>query len=181
VIHNSRHAFSVKVCLLFEQNTLITTEASVGSEVLEATGGSYYHSILQVTRPSVNGQVNTLINQMAQAILLWEAPRIHGELLKLGIDISERTVSRLMLKLKKPQSQTWRTVLDNHLREFVSIDFLTVPTASFRVLFVLVACARPASRAAFQCDTTSDSRLDNTTNHRGLPRRDCAPIPAERS
>src|SRR5262249_41859548 len=79
-----------------------------------------------------------MIKQMTQANPLWGAPRIHGELLKLGIDISERTVSRLMPKNREPPSQTWRTFLDNHFRELVSIDFLTVPTATFRVLYVLV-------------------------------------------
>jgi putative transposase len=83
---------------------------------------------------------------MTQANPLWGAPRIHGELLKLGIDISERTVSRLMPKKRKPPSQTWRTFLDNHFRELVSIDFLTVPTATFRVLYVLVVLAHDRRR-----------------------------------
>jgi hypothetical protein len=74
------------------------------------------------------------------------ALRIHGELLKLGIDISERTVSRLLPKGRKLPSQTWRTFLDNHLREIVSIDFLTVPTATFRVLYVLVERAHDRRR-----------------------------------
>jgi putative transposase len=85
-------------------------------------------------RPPVNVQVKALIKQMAQVNPLCGSPRIHGELLKLGINISERTVSRLMPKKRKPPSQTWRTFLDNHFRELVSIDFLTVPTATFRVL-----------------------------------------------
>ena len=90
-----------------------------------------------IGRPRVSVEVRTLIKQMTQANPLWGAPRIHGELLKLGIDISERTVSRLMPKNRKPPSQTWRTFLDNHIREMVSIDFLTVPTATFRVLYVM--------------------------------------------
>jgi putative transposase len=77
---------------------------------------------------------------------MWGAPRIHGELLKLGIDVSERTVSRLLPKGRNPPSQTWRTFLDNHLREIVSIDFLTVPTATFRVLYVLVVMAHDRRR-----------------------------------
>jgi putative transposase len=75
---------------------------------------------------------------MATANPLWGAPRIHAELLKLGIDVSERTVSRLMPKRRTPPSQTWRTFLTNHVRDLVSIDFLTVPTVHLRVLFVLV-------------------------------------------
>jgi transposase InsO family protein len=99
-----------------------------------------------IGRPRVSAEVRTLIKQMSQANPLWGARRIHGELLKLGIDISERTVSRLMPKNRKPPSQTWRTFLDNHIREMVSIDFLTVPTATFRVLYVLVVLAHDRRR-----------------------------------
>jgi putative transposase len=99
-----------------------------------------------IGRPRVSAEVRTLIKQMTQANPLWGAPRIHGELLKLGIDISERSVSRLMPKVRKPPSQTWRTFLDNHFRELVSIDFLIVPTATFRVLYVLVVLAHDRRR-----------------------------------
>jgi hypothetical protein len=69
---------------------------------------------------------------------LWGAPRIHGELLKLGIDISEATVSNYLVRRRGPPSQGWRTFLQNHSKELISLDFLTVPTASFKILFVLV-------------------------------------------
>jgi putative transposase len=74
------------------------------------------------------------------------APRVHGELLKLGIDISERTVSRWMPKRRNPPSQNWRNFLDNHIGELVSMDFFTVPTATFRVLFVLIVLAHDGRR-----------------------------------
>ena len=74
------------------------------------------------------------------------APRIHGELLKLGIDIAERTVSRLLPKRRSPPSQTWRTFLANHVRVLVSVDFFTVPTARLRVLFVFVVLAHNRRR-----------------------------------
>jgi putative transposase len=77
---------------------------------------------------------------MAAANPLWGAPRIHGELLKLGIDVAERTGSRLMPKRPR-SSQTWRTFLANHVQDLVSIDFFTVPTARLRVLFVFVVLA----------------------------------------
>jgi transposase InsO family protein len=83
---------------------------------------------------------------MAAANPLWGAPRIHGELLKLGIEISERTVSRLMPKRRPEPSQTWRTFLANHIGDLVSIDFFTVPTARLRVLFVLVVLAHHRRR-----------------------------------
>jgi transposase InsO family protein len=83
---------------------------------------------------------------MAVANPYWGAPRIHGELLKLGIAISERTVSRLMPRNRNPPSQTWRAFLNNHIQDLASIDFFTVPTATFRVLFVLVVLAHHRRR-----------------------------------
>jgi len=75
---------------------------------------------------------------MGTANPLWGSPRIHGELLKLGIEVSERTVSRLLRRHGRPPSQTWRTFLTNHVTSLVSMDFMTVPTSRGRVLFVPV-------------------------------------------
>jgi putative transposase len=97
-------------------------------------------------RPCVNAEIASLVRKMAAANPLWGAPRIHGELLKLGLDVSERTVSRLIPKRRFGPSQTWRTFLANHLLDLVSIDFFTVPTARFRVLFVLVVLAHRRRR-----------------------------------
>ena len=94
-----------------------------------------------VGRPPVSATIKALISRMAAANPLWGAPRIHGELVKLGIDVAERTVSRLLPKRHTPPSQTWRTFLANHLQDLVAIDFFTVPTARLRVLFVLVVLA----------------------------------------
>ena len=80
-------------------------------------------------------------------------PRIHGELLKLGIDVAERTVSRLLTKRRTPPSQSWRTFLANHVRDLVSLDFFTVPTARLRVLFVLVVLAHHRRRVV-HCNVT---------------------------
>ena len=66
------------------------------------------------------------------------APRIHSELSLLGYDVSESTVANYMNRDSKPPSQTWRTFLDNHLRDIVAVDFFIVPTATFRVLFAFV-------------------------------------------
>jgi putative transposase len=97
-------------------------------------------------RPRASRQIRALVVRMAQANPLWGAPRIHGELEKLGIDVAERTVSRLMPKRRPLPSQTWRTFLDNHVRDLVSLDFFTVPTARLRVLFVLVVLAHHRRR-----------------------------------
>jgi putative transposase len=88
-----------------------------------------------------NAEIIALVRKMADANPLWGAPRIHGELLKLGIEVAERTVSRLIPKRSTPPSQTSRTFLTNHVRGLVSIDFFTVPTAGMRVLFVFVVLA----------------------------------------
>ena len=66
---------------------------------------------------------------------LWGAPRIHGELLKLGFDVSERTVSRYALRHPKPSSQTWRTFLENHVGCLALMDLCVVPTAAFQLLY----------------------------------------------
>jgi putative transposase len=77
-----------------------------------------------------------VIEEMVAANPLWRAPRIHSELKMLGILISERTVSRIVRRLPRPPSQTWRTFLHNHIGQMVSIDFFTVPTINMKVLFV---------------------------------------------
>ena len=89
-------------------------------------------------RPPINSDLRKLIRQMQTTNIGWGAPRIHGELLKLGIDVSQATVSKYMQRSNKPLSQTWRTFLDNHVTDLVSIDFFTVPTATFRILYVFV-------------------------------------------
>src|SRR3989454_170457 len=96
--------------------------------------------------PPVDPAIKALVRRMAAANPLWGAPRIHSELLKLGIDVAERTVSRLLPKRRSPPSQTWRTFLTNHVQDLVSIDFVAVPTARLRVLFVLVILAHHRRR-----------------------------------
>ena len=83
---------------------------------------------------------------MCRANPLWGAPRIHGELLKLGLEISEATVSKYMLRGRGPPSQTWRTFLENHAKALIAIDFFAVPTATFKVLFVLVILSHDRRR-----------------------------------
>jgi putative transposase len=88
-------------------------------------------------RPKIDPEIRRLIQRMCRVNPLWGAPRIHGELLKLGIDVSEATVSKYMVKRRGPPSQAWRAFLANHVKELIALDFFTVPTATFKVLFVL--------------------------------------------
>jgi putative transposase len=97
-------------------------------------------------RPGTDTTIRTLVTTMAAANPLWGAPRIHGELCKLGIMLSERTVSRLLRRPRRPPSQTWRTFLTNHVTTLVSMDFFTVPTLTGRVLFVLVLLSHARRR-----------------------------------
>jgi putative transposase len=128
----------------------------------------------QVGRPPVNAEIAALVRRMAETNPLWGAPRIHGEPLKLGIHVAERTVSRLLPKRRMLPSQTWRTFLTNHVRDLVSLDFFTVPTARLRVLFVLVVLAHHRRRvvhfdvtehptAHWTAQQLVDAFLDDTT------------------
>ena len=92
-------------------------------------------------RPCISREIRELVRQMSIANPLWGALRIHGELLKLGIQVSQATVAKYMVRQRKPPSQTWRTFLENHVQQLVAIDFLVVPTVSFRILYVFIVLA----------------------------------------
>ena len=89
-------------------------------------------------RPSVPVELRSLIRRISDANPLWGAPRVHGELLKLGIDVSQATVSKFMSRRRRPSSPTWRSFLANHTAQIMAADFFVVPTARYRLLFVLV-------------------------------------------
>ena len=74
-------------------------------------------------------EIRDLIRQMSRVNPLWGAPRIHGELLKLGITTSQAAVSKYMVRHRKPPSQTWRAFLRNHANDIVSVDFFTFAIA----------------------------------------------------
>src|SRR6202162_1187998 len=107
-------------------------------------------------RPTVPAEIRGLIRNMSHANPLSGAPRIHGELLKLGIAVAQSTVAKYLARSRKPPSQTWRTFLTNHMVEMASIDFFVVPTATFRVLFVFVVLCNARRRVLhFQVTQTS--------------------------
>ena len=89
-------------------------------------------------RPKVSVEVRNLIRRMNAENPLWGAPRIHGELLKLGIEVAQSTVAKYMTKRRPGSGQTWKTFLRNHVAGIGAMDFLVVPTINFRLLFVLV-------------------------------------------
>jgi putative transposase len=89
-------------------------------------------------RPETSAEAKMLICRMSRENPLWGAPRIHGELRKLGIEISQATVSRYMIRHPKPPSQRWHSFLKNHACCIVGVDFFVVPTLTFRILFVFI-------------------------------------------
>jgi putative transposase len=113
----------------------------------------------QAGRPRAHAEVQRLIRQMAIDNPTWGAPRIHGELLKLGFDVSERTVSRYLERIRpeprRTASQTWSTFLKNQAKGIVAVDLFTVPTVRFQVLYVFVILALERRRLAFTNMTTN--------------------------
>jgi len=107
----------------------------------------------QAGRPAISREIRDLIGKMCRENPGWGAPRIHGELLNLGIDIGESSVSKYMVRCRKPPSQTWRTFLENHAKQLVSIDFFTVPTIRFQVLYVFLVCAHDRRRILHSSET----------------------------
>ena len=98
-------------------------------------------------RPKLCSEVKSLVLKLSAANPLWGAPRIHGELLKLGIEISERSVSGIICRNNpKPSSQTWKTFIMNHMSDMVAVDFLVVPTIRFKMLFVFVVLSHDRRR-----------------------------------
>ena len=92
----------------------------------------------RVGRPTITSELSNLIRSMAAENPTWGAPRIHGELLKLGFVISESTVSRYLAQGTSPRDsgQRWLTFLKNHREAIAAMDFFTVHTATFRVLYI---------------------------------------------
>ena len=123
----------------------------------------------QPGRPAVPTEVRELIRRISRENPLWGAPRVHGELLKLGIDISETSVGKYLVRRRKPPSQTWRTFLENHVKTTVSVDFFTVPTIRFSdPVRVSGSGSRETPDRAFQCDRASHRRVDRAATSRGI-------------
>jgi transposase InsO family protein len=91
-----------------------------------------------IGRPKVSGELRALIGEMSRANPLWGAPRIHGELLKLGFEVAQSTVARYMCRRSPPPSQSWRTFLRNHTDGIAAVDLFVLPTIAFQILYCLV-------------------------------------------
>jgi hypothetical protein len=102
-------------------------------------------------RPRIEIELRALIRQISTENQLWGAPRIHGELLKLGFSVAQSTVAKYMVKRRGPPSQGWRTFLRTHAPDIAAMDLFVVPTIGFKLLygFVIVPRANPPTR--FTC------------------------------
>ena len=100
----------------------------------------WWKSRRRLGRPGIAKDMRDLIREISRANPLWGAPRIHGELLKLGIDVAQSTVAKYMSRTRRPPSQSWRTFLHNHAGAIASIDLFVVPTIALRMLFGFVVC-----------------------------------------
>jgi Integrase core domain len=98
----------------------------------------WWKSRRRLGRPGIAKDMRDLIREISRANPLWGAPRIHGELLKLGIDVAQSTVAKYMSRIRRPPSQSWRTFLHNHAGAIASIDLFVVPTIALRMLFGFV-------------------------------------------
>jgi hypothetical protein len=99
-------------------------------------------------RPQIDAELRVLIRRMSMDNPLWGAPRIHGELLKLGFEIAQSSVAKYMVKRREPPSQGWRTFLHNHVLEVAAMDFFVVSTIGFNLLYAFVIVReRLANRA----------------------------------
>jgi len=114
-------------------------------------------------RPRISSEIRVLVRRMSADNPLWGAPRIHGEMLKLGFNVSQATVSRYMPKRPPNPDQTWKTFLRNHMDCMAAIDFLVVPTLTFRILYILLILSHQR-RALVHLAVTTNPTADWTAH-----------------
>ena len=110
-------------------------------------------------RPRIPKEIRELVREVSLANPLWGAPRIHGELLKLGIDVAQTTVAKYMARGRQPPSQSWKTFLQNHAEGIAAVDFFVVPTVTCKLLFgLLIVChkRRLLAHVAVTANPTAD-------------------------
>ena len=141
-----------------------------------------WKSRARVGRPTVPLEVRRLIRAMSLANPLWGAPRMHGELLKLGIDVGQTSVTKYMARRRRPPSQGWRTFLRNHADGIVAMDLFVVPTISFQLLYGLLILRHDRRRVLWMGVTAHPNcRVDRPPAHGSLRMGPSTNIPAARS
>jgi hypothetical protein len=121
-------------------------------------------------RPPIDTELRVLIRRMSVDNPLWGAPRIHGELLKLGFEVAQSSVAKYMVKRRGPPSQGWRTFLRNHAPDIAATDLFVVPTIGFDLLYAFVI-VRPDRRDLVWIDVTRNptAEMGCTPNNGGIP------------
>src|SRR5256714_1063193 len=113
-------------------------------------------------RPQISADLRALIRRMSAENPLWGAPRIHGELLKLGFDVAQSSVAKYMVKRCGPPSQGWRIFLRNHAPDIAAMDLFVVPTIGFDLLYALSSCG---SIVGTSCGSTSQPTRQQSGLH----------------
>ena len=120
-------------------------------------------------RPQIDTDLRALIRRMSIENPLWGAPRIHGELLKLGFEVAQSSVAKYMVKRHGPSSQGWRIFLRNHAPDIAAMDLFVVPTIGFDLLYAFVIVRLDRRGRLDQRHSKSDGRMDRTPANRGVP------------
>src|SRR3979490_2420340 len=121
-------------------------------------------------RSRIEIELRALIRQMSTENLLWGAPRIHGELLKLGFSVAQSSVTKYMVKRRGPPSQGWKTFLRNHAPDIAAMDLFVVPTIGFKLLYgFVIVRLRPQRPCLDQCHNKPDSGVDCPSNNGSFP------------
>src|SRR6476619_3727253 len=120
-------------------------------------------------RPQIETELRALIQRLSVENPLWGAPRIHGELLKLGFEVAQSSVAKYMVKRRGPPSQGWRTFLRNHAPDIAAMDLFVVPTIGFELPLCLSHHpARPQRPQLDQRHSKCDSRMGCSSNNGGI-------------
>jgi hypothetical protein len=119
-------------------------------------------------RPAIPQEARNLIREMSQNNWLWRAPRIHGELLKLGIEVAQSTVAKYMVARPRRPGQSWTTFLRNHRAGIAAVDMFIVPTIGFKLL-PGAPCARPSGTPSPCRNGAPNGRVGCSTDDRGAP------------
>ncbi len=129
----------------------------------------------QPGRPAVSQEVRRLVRAISIANPRWGAPQILEELRQLGITVAKATVEKYRVRPRRPPSPSWRTLLKTCMWEIVSLDFFPVPTAGFKMLFLLIILAHDRRRILhFNSYRASDRPVDRAAVGGGLPSDCCA-------
>jgi hypothetical protein len=127
-------------------------------------------------------ELRRLIREMSIANPLWGAPRVHGELLKLGIDIGQTSVAKYMARRRGPPSQGWKTFIRNHADGIAAMDLFVVPTISFRLLYGLLIMGHgPAADSMVWRHIASDRGMDRKSAHGSMRLGSSSPLSDPRS